>query len=285
MIPPEGQKGFRVNFDTVGRDYFQTLGTRIQRGRAFERSDELPDQQNAIISETMAKRFWPKADPIGTYLKVNGSAYQIVGVAQDNRNGDIHRTPAPFMYLPFAKMPEGGSVIIVETVDDPLSFAGIVNARIRAVDKMASISKPQTLKGIMSLALYQDKMLALFSSALGLLGISLAAIGLYAVVAYLTRCRTREIGIRIALGAQPADVSRMVLEDGFKICLIGIGIGAVIAFFAMRLIGDMLYGVAPTDIWTFAASCLVVLAAALLASYIPARRAARIDPMAALRHE
>ena len=283
--PPDGQKGFIVKFNAVGRDYFQTMGTRIIRGRAFDRSDEFPNQRTAIINETMAKRFWPKADPIGMFVKVEGKDHQIVGLAQDNRDGDIHQAPVSFIYLPRAQVRRGDSVVIVDTKDDPLAIAGAVIDKIRSVDKMASVDKPETLKGIMSVTLYQDRMFALFSGALGAFGIILAAIGLYAVVAYLGRCRTHEIGIRMSLGAQYRDISRLVLGSGFRLCFIGIAVGVVISFFAMRLLADLFYGVAATDLWIFSAGSLLVLAVSLLASYIPARRAARIDPIAALRYE
>ena len=283
--PPRGQNGFIVKRNSVGRDYFRTLGTDILRGRAFNQYDEFPGQRTVVISKTMAERFWPKADPIGAHLTVNGNAYQIVGLAQDSRPSGIHDALEPYIYFHYAQVPTGDGVIIVETAGNPLDLASAVKAKIRTVDKMAMINKPGTLKDIMSMVLYQDRILALLSGALGVLGIILAAMGLYAVVAYLARRRMNEIGIRMALGAQRGDISRLVVVKGFRMSLIGIAVGLLASYFVMRLISSMLYGVAPTDIWILTGSVIVVLAISLLASYIPARRAAKIDPIAALRYE
>jgi predicted permease len=283
--PPQGQKGFVVKQNAVGWNYFRTVGTGILHGREFDRHDDLTGQRVVVINETMAERFWPHADPLDKALIVRGSEYRVVGVAQDGKINGLHEFPEPYVYFPFAQAPRGEGVIIVETAGDPLKFSGVVKDEIRNTDKLALIAGVETLESLMDLALYQDRMLALSSGVLGTLGIILAAVGLYAVVAYLVRRRTHEIGIRMSLGAQQQNIVRLVLGGGFRLCLIGIVVGVPIAFFVMRLIAGLLYGVAPTDIWIFSASSLVVLVISLVASYAPARRAARINPIVALRHE
>ncbi len=282
--PPKGERSFVIRLNFVGRDYFQTVGTQILRGRAFDRGDELPDQRTVIISEAMAKRFWPEADPIGSQLIADGKDYRIVGIAQNNMEY-VHKSPEPFLYIPFTQVPSGEAVIIVETIDDPLALASAVKDKIRSIDKMGVMLKPGTLRDVLDSAFIQERMLALATTILGTLGIILAAGGLYAVIAYLAHRRTHEIGVRIALGAQRRSISALMIGRGFKLSLIGIAAGLIASFFIMQLLAEAIYGVAPTDIWTFLGSALLALLISLLASYIPARQAAKVDPAIALRSE
>ena len=273
-----------IGYNAVGRNYFTILGTRIMSGRAFDDTDELPDRRTVIINQTMAQRFWAKSNPIGAHVIVGGKEYQVIGIAQDNKL-EIHKPPSPFVYLSQAQFPSRGGVVLVETAGNPSSFAFAVRQKILGADKMATMMKPETLEDVMDLAYYQERIQLLASGAIGILGIILSATGLYAVMAYLTRRRTHEIGIRMSLGARHCDISRWMLESGLKMCCIGIAVGLFISVSALRLIAGLLYGVAPTDIWVLSGCSIVVLGVALLASYIPARRAARVNPMAALRYE
>jgi predicted permease len=283
--PPAGQKGFVIKYNSVGRDYFRTVGADLLRGRDFDRNEEVSTQRVALINETMASRFWPNSDPMGRSLAINGRDYQIIGIVQDGRVNQLHETPEPYLYFPFAQAPGGEASIIVETAGDPLALAGAVKTEIRAADKEATLLQTETLKDLMGSALYEDRMIAILSGSLGGLGIILAAIGLYGVVAYLARQLTHEIGIRMALGAHHRDILGLVVGRGFRVAFIGIPIGLVVSFALMRLLANMLCGVAPTDVWVFACSSTAVLAVSLLATYIPARRAAKVDPMEALRYE
>jgi putative ABC transport system permease protein len=283
--PPSGEKAFVLRFNSVGRDYFQTVGASILRGRAFDTREESPEQRGVLINEMMARRFWPHADTIGRHLVVDANDYQIIGIVQDGRIENIHEPPEPYIYFSFAQRPTGRGAIIVETVGAPQQLVGAVKREIRAVDKGATFSYIQTLKEIMGYALWVDRMSFLFVGALGCLGILLITVGLYGVVAYLAGRRTREIGIRTALGARRQDVLALVLGEGLRIALMGIPVGLAAAAVVARLISSSLYGVSSIDLTVFLASSFLVLAVAALASYIPARRATKVDPMVALRHE
>ena len=283
--PPSGQKAFVVRFNSVGRDYFQTVGARILRGRAFDAREESPEQRGVLINEVMARRFWPGTDPIGRHLMVEGSDYQIIGFVQDGRINDIHEPLEPYIYFSFAQRPSGEGAIIVETAGAPQQLVGVVKQEIRAVDKDATFLFVQTMKELMGYALWGDRMSFLFVGALGCLGIFLTTVGLYGVVAYLVGRRTHEIGIRMALGARRQDVFALVLRQGLRIALIGIPLGLAAAAAVARLISSNLYGVKPTDLTVFLGSSVLVLAVAMLASYLPARRATKVDPIVALRYE
>jgi putative ABC transport system permease protein len=282
---PKGQKGYLIKYNSVGMDYFRTVGTRMHRGREFSESDEFPGQRTVIISETMAKRFWPKSDAIGSFITRDGVNYQIIGVAQDGSISDLHEKPESYIYFSIAQIPAGECAIIVETTRDPLDYAAAVRSKIQSVDKSTVILYTSTLEKVMAMAFYVQRITVLATGVLGALGIIITAVGLYGIVSYLARRRTHEIGIRIALGATFSDIFRLVIAKGFRMSLIGIAAGLVISIFAMRLISSALYGVAPNDIWIFSISALLVLAVALLASFIPARRAAKIHPAVALRYE
>jgi predicted permease len=282
---PKGQKNFSIRCNSVGRNYFETVGSLIFRGRAFDNNDELPDHRTIIVNETMAERFWPNADPIGKNVSIRGKDYQIVGIAQANRIQSIHEEPEPYLYIPFSQEPGNDGEVLIETMNDPMSIAGAARNKILSVDKSAFIQNPITLKSIMRQALYEERLLAFLALSLGILGALLSAVGLYAVVARLAEKRTREIGIRVALGAMNKDISRLVIREGYRISLVGIGIGLVASFFIARLLRDALYGVAPADPISYIVGSAVVLTISLAASYVPARKAIKADPMIALRNE
>ena len=283
--PPSGQKGFVVKYNSVGRDYFQTVGAGVRRGRAFDSRDETPANRSAIINETMAQQFWPNTDPIGRHLMVEGADYQIVGLVQDGRINGIHERPEPYIYFPFAQKPMGEATIMVETAGDPRQFVGSVKQEIRSVDKSVTFLNIQTMKDLMGGALWPDRMFFLFVGLLGCLGIFLTAVGLFGVVAYHTGRRTHEIGIRMALGARRRDVLALVLKQGLRPALLGTAVGVAAAAVVARLISSALYGVSSTDLTVFLGSSVLILAVAMLASYLPARRATKVDPMEALRYE
>ena len=283
--PPSGQKGFVVKYDSVGRDYFQTVGADVLRGRGFDTREETPTNRSAIINESMARRFWPNTDPIGRHLLVEGADYQIIGLVQDGRINGIHEPPEPYIYFPFAQRPMGEASILIETAGDPRALVGQVKQEIRSVDKDVVFLSLQTLKDLMGWALWPDRMFFALLAVLGCLGIFLSAVGLYGVVAYLTGRRTRELGIRMALGARQQDVLSLVVKQGLRPVLIGILVGVAVAAAVARLIASALYGVKPSDPVVFLGGSVLVLAVALIASYIPARRATKVDPMVALRYE
>jgi putative ABC transport system permease protein len=285
MEPPKGRTHFEIKYGWVGPDYFGTVGTRILRGRGFDNFEDLSSQSVTIINETMAERFWPGVDPIGRSIMAFGRNYQIIGVTQNVKINGIHESPQPYLFFPASQVYMGDSSIVVETSGNPLSLAGAVKNKIRAVDKFAQIYRTEASEDLMNGALYQDHIAAVVSGALGILGIILTAAGLYGILAYLAMRRTQEIGIRIALGATRQNISQLIVRQGFRISLTGIAIGLILSCMAMRLFASYVYGGAPIDLTILVGSCLAVIAVALLAGYIPAHRASRVDPIKALRYE
>jgi len=204
---------------------------------------------------------------------------------QDGRIEEIHEPLDSYLYFSFAQRPTGEGTIIVETAVPPQQLVAAVKEEVRAVDQGVTFFSVQTMKELMSSALWGDKMTFLFVAALGCLGVFLTTVGLYGVVAFLAGRRTHEIGIRMALGARRQNVFTLVLRQGLRIVLIGIPVGLVAAAVVARLISSQLYGVQSMDLTVFLGSSVLVLAVAMLASYLPARRATKVDPMVALRYE
>jgi predicted permease len=281
---PQGQLSIPIKFNAVDGNYFQTMGTRLFEGREFTSADNISAGRVVIISHTMAERFWPGQDALERQIQVEGKSCQIVGVVEDAKIIGVHEAPEPYMYFPFAQMPSENGTLIVEAEGNPKALTARILSEIQRVDRNVPVSV-RTVDYMMRQAYWADRMAAGFVGALGLIGIFLGAIGLYGVVAYTVNRRRGEIGIRMALGAQRSDVLQMVLRQGLTLAATGTGIGLVISLAAMRLLSTMLYGVRPTDPLTFAGSSALVILVALAASWFPARRAASIDPMQALRTE
>ncbi|MGO9273145.1 MAG: ABC transporter permease [Terriglobia bacterium] len=281
---PQGQPNIPIKFNTVGLGYFETLGTRRVEGRDFTAADGPLGARVVLISQTMARRYWPGKDAIGRHIAVDGKDCQIIGVVEDAKINDIHEAPEPYMYFPFAQSPTGWGTLIVETSGDPSTMAAPIRSEIASVDSKVPIGA-HTLHYLMQQVFWQDQTAAGAAGALGLLGMLLAAVGLYGVISYLVNRRRHEIGIRMALGAERRDVLRLVLFQGLRLAAIGTGIGLATSLAVTRLMSDLLYGVRPRDPLAFAASSVVVILVALAASYVPARRATKVDPMVALRHE
>jgi predicted permease len=283
---PPGQDSLMLHYNSVGLNYFRTVGSRILRGRDFTQEDEASHRRTILINETMARRFWPSKDPIGQVVKVEQRGdFEIIGVVEDGRNESIHEAAEPYAYVLFAQVPIGEGTLLVETTGDPRAIIDPVKREIRALDKGAIIIEVMTLKQLMHWALWDDEMPALLLGILALLGIFLATVGLYGVTAFMVNRRTREIGIRMALGAQPNEVLQFILAGSAKLTGVGILIGLAAALAATRLMSKYIYGVRPRDPVVFTLCSLAALVVALLAAYIPARRATKVDPIVALRYE
>ncbi|HXY25735.1 MAG TPA: ABC transporter permease [Candidatus Acidoferrum sp.] len=282
---PPGQESLDVHFNAVGPDYFRTIGTRILRGRDFTSADETGHLHSALINSTMARSFWPDRNPIGQHVKVENADCEIVGIVEDVKNESIHEPDEPYMYFPFAQMPSSDVTILVESAGAPETVMDAAKHEIIALDKNVIFVNVKTLRQLLESALWGDRMPAFAAAVLAGIGMFLAVIGLYGVTAYLMKRRTREIAVRMALGAQRGQVVRLVLLGSSKLALIGIALGLASAFGVCRILSNVLYGVKPSDPAVYALCALVVFTVALLASYIPARRAMRVDPMVALRYE
>ena len=245
-----------------------------------------------IINETMRRQFWPDEDPIGQQLSIGMGVddnepkkWEIVGVVGDVRHTSLDIEPLPEMYVPHSQQSWDFLTLVVRTSSDPMALAGAVRNEILAVDKEQPISSIQTMESLVSASVAQPRFYLLLLGIFAALALILAAVGIYGVLSYSVTQRMHEIGIRMALGAEPSDVIKLVVGHGMMLALIGVAIGLIAAFALTRLMSSLLYGVSATDPVTFAALALLLTAVAMLASYIPARRATKVDPMIALRYE
>ena len=282
--PPE------ASMRMVSPGYFRVLGIRSLRGRVFSPSDSASAPPVAVINEAMARRFWPDDDPLGQHLAVEwGSSKsggrEVVGIVSDVRDVQPQIEPQPKMYVPYLQLPQSAMQVMVRTRVDPMKMTAAVKSQIVAVDKDQPVSSVATMAQTLSESTSEPRFRSELLSAFALLAVVLAAVGLYGVIAYSVIQQTHEIGIRMALGAEPRAVSRMVVKHGMVLTLLGIAVGLAGAFALTRLLSDMLYGVQPSDPTSFLAVFLLLAAVGLLASYIPARRATKVDPMVALRYK
>ena len=281
---PQGQTTIPVKFNAVDSSYFQTVGTHLLDGRAFTMADGPNSARVAIVSRAMAERYWPSSTVIGRQIVVDGKFCQIVGVAEDAKIIHPHETLEPYVYLPFAQWSRGEASLILETDKETGSVIVAMRNVLQNMDRKAPFDV-RTIHYLMQQAFWEDRIEAVFVGILGLLAIFFGALGLYGVIAFAVNRRRREIGIRMALGAERNDVVRMVLREGMAFAAMGSAFGLIASLFTMRVLSSMLYGVKPTDPLVFAGSVAIVVAVSLAASWFPARRAASVDPIEALRAE
>ncbi len=289
---PKGQESETVLCNLVDERYFDTIGTPIVRGRGIQATDTAASQHVAVINEFMAEHYWPRQDPIGKRFRSLGSDaswIQVVGVAKNATYLAFGEPRMSYFYLAAAQQPPARMTLLVETAGDASSLAAPLRDLVRSLDPHQPIYNVRTMReyfrtqGLQSMHLIVNLV-----GSMGLLGLGMALVGLYGLVSYSVSRRTREIGIRIAIGAQQVDVLRVVLRQGMTLALIGVGIGLAGGFGVLRLIRatfTRLQEHTLLDPWTFLALPIALLAVTLLASYIPARRAAAIDPNQALRYE
>ncbi|HKP86005.1 MAG TPA: ABC transporter permease [Blastocatellia bacterium] len=271
----------------VSPGYFHAMETRLTQGRDFTDQDDDKTLRVAIINETFARRFWPGEDPLGKRFSLGSpesTKMQVIGVAQDGKYAGLNEDPKPCVYRPLWQSYSGSTTLIVRTAGDPQKLIAVVGGEVQQLDPNMPISST-TLVGQMSLPLLPARIAASVLGGFGLLALVLAAIGLYGVMSYSVSRRTREIGIRMALGAQRADVLKLLLLQGVALTLVGVVIGLASAVALTRLMKSMLFGVSATDPLIYAGVAVLLLAVTLLACYLPARRATKIDPMVALRYE
>ncbi|MGB7622344.1 MAG: ABC transporter permease [Terriglobia bacterium] len=283
LVP--GEEAIRIRYNIVALNYFQTMGTRTLQGRDFNTFDNDRGAKVVIINEPMARQFWPAESPVGKWINIGKADFQVVGVVEGGKYLGIHESDQPYLFFPFSQMFSSEAWLFVETAGDPEGMMSAVLRECRAVDGNVPIAQVLTLRQHVQYALYTDRIVALLLGVLGLLGIGLAMAGLYGIVSYLVNRRTREIGIRMALGAQPRDVVVLVLRQGLNLAFIGVGLGSVAALGVSRILSSILYGVKPTDFVAFFGAASSGIVISLLAALLPARRATRVDPMEALRYE
>ncbi|MGH7529916.1 MAG: ABC transporter permease [Gemmatimonadales bacterium] len=283
----EDEPGHRTDRNSVTPGYFDTMGIPIVRGRAFTRHDVATAPRVTVINEAIADRLWPGQDPIGKRLQRTrgGEPLTVVGVSQDAKYRSLFEPRRLTFYQPLMQDYQPAVVAHLRAADGAGSLAGPLQAVVAELDPDLPVYRVETLAERLAASLAQQRAAAILVSAFGLLAVALAAIGLYGAVSFGVARRTREFGIRIALGATSRDVLRQVVVQGVRLGAWGLGIGLAGAAAVTRIIRTQLYGVTPTDPVSFATVSLILLAVCLLASVVPARRATRVDPMVALRTE
>jgi putative ABC transport system permease protein len=276
-------------YSSVTPSFFKTLGIPLIRGRVFDDRDIANKPAVVVINESMSRRYWPGEDPIGKRIGTGSPEKpdwsEIVGVVHDIKFFGLDKDQPPSMYAPLAELPQRGMTLMVRTVGPPLNLSSAVRQTVWAQDSNLAVPKFATMQDSVDLAAQQARVISTMTTLFALIALVLAAVGLYGVMAYIVTERTNEIGIRIALGASRSDVLNMILGGALRLGLIGVATGLVASYFLTHLLSGLLFGVQPTDPATFAAVGLLLIGVSLFASYIPARRAMRVDPMVALRYE
>jgi putative ABC transport system permease protein len=274
-------------FGVVGPHYFETMEIGLVSGRGIGDTDRAGAPRVAVVNESMARYFWPGGDALGKRLSRGGNEgpwLEVVGVARDSRYNSLGEAPKPVLYTA-GLQEEGSATLLVATEGDPASLVAAVRERISSEAPGWAMGSVRTMEEQLGTSLLPQRVASWIFGAFGVLAVLLAAIGLYGVIAYAAAQRTREIGIRMALGATRADVMRLVGRQGFRLVLSGIIIGMLGAFAVARMLGALLLGTSTGDPITFIGAPVILAAVALFATYLPARRATRVDPMVALRGE
>jgi putative ABC transport system permease protein len=287
---PTGAEAIEVPLDSVSPNYFRVMGIRLLQGREFDDRDATGAPLVAIINETFARRFFADEDPIGKRYVYgqpapNNPWITIVGVVEDMRRTGFDRPVRPETFLPVAQNPANALTIVARTATDPANFASALRGEVWALDKDQSVFDIKTMEQTLAEMISQRRFTMLLLGIFAAVALLLAAVGIYGVMSYSVTQRTHEIGVRIALGARGSDVLRLVVGQGVKLVLFGVGVGLVASFALTRLMISLLYGVSATDLITFTVIPLILMGVAMVACFVPARRAAKVDPMVALRYE
>jgi predicted permease len=277
-----------VSSNVIGPRYFQTMGIGLMQGRDFNSQDTEDHPRVVIVNEAFVHRHFPAGDVLGKRLSFNGTEgpwREIVGVVRNSKYLSVGEPPTPVAYLPLQQNHETGMTLHVRTKVDPLSLAATIRNEAQALEKNLPLANPERMSDRVANSLYAARMGAFLLAVFGGLALLLASIGLYGVMAFAVSRRTRELGIRVALGARPGDVFTLVLRQGMTLVVAGLGIGLVVAWMVTRLLASFLYGVSTRDAFTFVAIPVLLTFVALVACYLPARRATKVEPLTALRYE
>jgi len=285
-LPKKGAEP-EVLFNTVMPNYFETIGIPLLKGRSFGNEDQANAPGALIINQTMADRFWPNQDPIGKQIKFaqDGTQGTVVGLVADAKHYYVDEQQRPQLYDAYSQDPGIFATLLVRTTVEPLSIAEQVRQAVWKVDPDQPMWKIRTVEFLVTRSVADRKFLMALMGIFAALALVLTIIGLYGVISYLVNQRTQEIGIRMALGAQMRDILQMVLKQGMLLVFIGIGVGLTASWLLTRLMTKLLYKTSATDPVTFSSIAVLLIVVALLACYIPARRATKVDPLDALRYE
>jgi predicted permease len=277
-----------AGLNVVDANYFQTLGIALKAGRPFTERDVPEAPRVAVINETLARRFWPEGSPLGERIRLGdteASAFEIVGVAADSKYASLGESPQTHIYLSLSQNYLANVSLIARAAGGQADVAGLVRAELLRLDERLAPLVTRTMAQQVSLSLSPVRAVSTLVGGLGVLALVLAAVGVFGVLAYSVRQRTREIGIRMALGAQPGAVMGLVVRQGLRLVLVGEVLGLAIALVLTRFMSGIVFGVSPTDPIAYLGGLLLLTAVAVCAGYVPAQRAAKIDPYTALRQE
>ena len=275
-------------YNSVGPRYFDAVRARLIEGRFLNENDGAASTPVVVVNQTMARTFWPHESALGHRVRSGGSQSPwrtIVGVVADIKNAALDRATGTELYFPAAQAPRSLSYLVIRTTGDPMSLVSAVRSQIRQLDRALPVSDVRTMEDVMDKARSRPRFLTLLLTLFSSLSLTLAALGIYGVISYSVAQRTNEIGIRMALGARSGDVLRLVGATGVRLAAAGIVLGTVGAVALTRTLSGLLFGVSSFDIATFLAMAAILAAVTLLACYIPARRASKVDPLIALRYE
>jgi predicted permease len=289
FVMPRDRRSFTAFADYIDDGYFDTFGIPILRGRAFRRSDTATATRVAIVNRHFAQRYWPNAEAIGKTLQLDGpqgERVEVIGVAQDIKYEQTMERPREFVYLPVTQQPKARLVMMMKTSGDPLGLTGALRETVRGMDPNMPVIELRTYEDLYRYNTVDGPQVAIkLVGSMGTASLFLAVAGLYGLMAYNVARKTREIGIRLAIGASPGDVLRLVMGKGLRLVAVGAAIGLVLGFGVERMMNSMVFNAGPVDIAVYVTVVPLMLAVAMLAAYVPARRAARIAPTQALRHE
>ena len=287
-VPRYENERINVSYSIVGYDYFAAMNTPIVQGRPFDEHDDQNAPRVVVVNETLAHRFWPGENPIGKRLRLGGERnpyLEVVGVARDGKYFLLGEPPTEYLFVPHSQNYDGKMTLIARTSGPPENLAEPIRQEVASLDSELPVYGVKTMPKFLDRILSGPKSIAALATIFGMVALVMAAIGLYGVMNYSVAQRTREVGIRVALGADNGTILRLVLKEGLILVCAGISTGLLTALAVSRLLGSVLYGISPTDGVTFVAIPIVLTVIALLACYVPARRATRVDPMVALRYE
>ncbi|MGH9519097.1 MAG: FtsX-like permease family protein, partial [Terriglobales bacterium] len=285
MQPPPGKHGFDVDTTNVGANYFAAAGTHLLSGRDFTASDVTAKAHLVVLNETLARAFWPKGDAVGHTLLFPGNtdmpSAQIVGVAENGKYRSLGEQPRRYLYqLADIATP---AMLIARVNGNPRAFQAPVARALQGLDPNLTRDNVQTIQTYMQVPLFSARFTGILLAGFGILALLLAVVGLYGVIAASVAQRTREYGIRMALGADAGALLKLVVGQGLRLALIGVGIGIVLAILLTRFMAFLLYGLSPLDPISYALAAALLVGVTVLACLLPARRATRVDPLRALR--
>ncbi len=288
---PKPGEDVEIGTATVGPDYFAAMRIPLVRGRGFTDRDANGAPRVVVVNQTFARRYWPGQNPIGRHIRMGGGAgpdqpaWEVVGIARDGKYSTLGESPQPFFYTPLLQFYKPTVSLIVRARGNPTSFLPAVRRTVASLDPSLPLFETATMEQHLGLSLLPARLAGWLLGVMGFVALALSALGLYGAMAYAVGRRTREIGVRMALGADARDIFRLVIGHGLALTAVGCLAGLGAALFLTRLVSSQLYGVSPTDPATIAAGVFVLVATAFTACYLPTRRAMRVDPVVALRDE